>query len=281
MAGRKRGGGPCGTGESPPGKARGARGKKPAAVRGRPPRLAHLVPGSVRNARRERALAAMLGGSPLREPAVEHGARESPVAGDGAASLAADVLCLPNPEWLPHLLTVAGPAACVTAFRAAARGPGCVAWRCDYGQLAEDWFHQLLAPHPAARGISVPGARIAAGQMRALVETLETQAVDCADPARCPLDLNALVPIPDALLRLGPEDPAVLAWLWANWGTTWMLRDVTAAPVGDAAVLLPAGHTAVSYRFWSADWTPWRALAAVRRRWPLLVLTVSVRGIAE
>jgi hypothetical protein len=83
------------------------------------------------------------------------------------------------------------------------------------------------------------------------------------------------------LLTRGPEDPAVLAWLWENWGTTWMLRDMAIEPVGRAAVLLPEGHAAVSYRFWSADWTPWRALAAVRRRWPLLALTVSVRGIAE
>jgi hypothetical protein len=44
-------------------------------------------------------------------------------------------------------------------------------------------------------------------------EILEIRATDRARDENCPLDLNALVPVPDKLLRLGPEDPAVLAWL--------------------------------------------------------------------
>ena len=197
------------------------------------------------------------------------------------AAATGEILCLPNPEWLPHLLTVTGPSEPLTAFRKAAAGPGTIAWQRDYARLEEDWVYTLLAPPPADRGISVHGARIVASQMRALIEVLEIRAADHARDENCPLDLNTLVPVPDKLLRLGPEDPAVLAWQWENWGTTWMLRDVALAPVGRAGVLVPPGHEGVSYRFWSADWTPWRALATVRTRWPALALHVKVLGINE
>ncbi len=257
-------------------------GKKPskpkAAVRGRPPRLAHLVPGSDRNKRRARG--AILGESLVLGPAQPGTGMSSP-AGGSAGENRKEILCLPNPEWLPHVLTVTGPSEPLTAFRKAASGPGTIAWQRDYARLEEDWVYTLLAPPPAERGISVHGARIVASQMRALIETLEIRAADRARDENCPLDLNALVPVPDKLLRLGPEDPAVLAWLWENWGTTWMLRDVALAPAGRAEVVAPPGHDVVSYRFWSADWTPWRALATVRTRWPALELHVKVLGITE
>ena len=47
----------------------------------------------------------------------------------------------------------------------------------------------------------------------------------------CPLDLHRLVPTPAPLLRLGPDHPETLAWLWAHWGTTWPLRHVAELPV--------------------------------------------------
>jgi hypothetical protein len=270
------------TGEGVRGKPTDLRVKKApskAPPCGRPPRLAHLLPGSDRNRRRARGLAAIQDGAAIRErthpPAmvpdvVTAAAREKP----------ADLLCLPNPEWLPQILTVTGPSAEVAAFRAAASGSGAIAWQRDYERLEEDWVHVLLAPLPAERGISVRGARVVAGQMRELIETYEARASDDAH-RRCCLDLNALVPIPEKMLRLGPDDPAVLAWLWENWGTTWMLRDVEIAPIARAEILIPDGDDTVRYRFWSADWTPWRALATVRERWPGLMLHVKMLGIAE
>jgi hypothetical protein len=59
---------------------------------------------------------------------------------------------------------VTGPSAEVAAFRAAASGPGAVAWRRDYQRLEEDWVHELLPPLPADRGISVQGARVVGGR---------------------------------------------------------------------------------------------------------------------
>lgn len=71
------------------------------------------------------------------------------------------------------------------------------------------------------------------------------------------------------MLQLGPDHPEALAWLWAHWGTTAALRHVVAEPI------LPrrtAGgdHAMLRLAFWSADWTPWRALATVAARWPAL-----------
>jgi hypothetical protein len=245
--------------------------KSPRVIQGRPGRLAHLVAGSDRNRRHQHARAAM----------AEQPPAETALADDPAGGQRADILRLPNPDWLPHSLTVTGPPEPLAAFRQAACGCGQVPWLLDYDRLEEEWVHRLLAPPPAARGISVPGARIEARQMRDLIESLDVQAAERAPAVSCPLDLNALVPVPARLLRLGPDDPAVLAWMWENWGTTWMLRYVEEVPAGRAGGPVPPGQATVGYRFWSADWTPWRALAAVRTRWPALTLHVRVGAVTE
>ncbi len=88
----------------------------------------------------------------------------------------------------------------------------------------------------------------------------------------CPLDLHALVPVPDAVLKLGPDDPVSLAWLWEHWGTTQALRHVkadTAASPEERRRPVP-GQAAFQVRFWSADWTPWRAIGQLAARWPAL-----------
>ena len=41
----------------------------------------------------------------------------------------------------------------------------------------------------------------------------------------------------------------------------------------------PSGRAAMHLAFWSADWTPWRAIARVRQDWPTLRL--DVRPIYE
>ena len=142
-------------------------------------------------------------------------------------------------------------------------------------------MNALLTPPPSERGISVEGARILAGQLRELVGEQDQRAAETAfGNTSCPFDLHALVPVPARLLRLGPDDPAAIAWLWENWGTTWALRGVEEfAAEGEAP--LPDDHDRVCYRFWSADWTPWRALASVRSRWPAISFHVSVRAISE
>ena len=185
-------------------------------------------------------------------------------------------------DWLHHHLAVSGPAEAVTAFRAAAIGPGRLPWALDLDQMEEDLFHTLAAPRPPQRRrLSLAGARAlarqlsgAAEQRHALVAAqagsrAETQGV-CG--RACPFDLQALLPVPDAVLRLGPDHLDAHAWLWAHWGTTQALRHVTEHRV---AVLgrhrVPRRDPATLHlSFWSADWTPWRALAQVAARWPTL-----------
>jgi hypothetical protein len=175
---------------------------------------------------------------------------------------------LPQPDWLNHRLTVSGPAADLWAMRTAARGAGIIPWHLDLDGLAEDWFHRLLAPGgQTPRSLSVAGARRLAEQLRAAVSRRHEMAVSTVGVSlACPFDLHALVPVPPDILRRGPDDPAALAWLWEHWGTTEALRQVAdITPETGAAATGPLVFT-----FWSADWTPWRALATIALRWPSL-----------
>jgi hypothetical protein len=196
-------------------------------------------------------------------------------------------LRLAHTDWLHHRLQVTGPAAELADFRDAAAGAGTVPWQLDLDRMAEDFFYLLMAPPecagsliPPARSLSLAGARIVADQLCAAVARRQALAAAQVGHSRaCPFDLQALVPVPDAVLRRGPDDPIALHWLWIHWGTTQTLRHV-ADDATETAVLRaraaeharegPAGEAAWAVSFWSADWTPWRALAQIAARWPTL-----------
>lgn len=254
---------------------------KPSLPIGRPARLAHLILGSDRQLRRVRGVLA--GRGEAETPRAGRSTYPAPSSDSPSGPRAdPDILALPNPEWLPHRLTVSGPQADLAAFQRSAAGPGGIPWILDYDRMEEDWGHGLLAPSPAMRGISVEGARVLSRQLREVVAVIATRAQEAAyGDLSCPLDLNSLVPMPDKILRLGPDDPVAIAWLWEHWGTTWALRGVEEVPVVDADGPIPAGLATISYRFWSADWTPWRALAAMRSRWSSMTFTVSVGAVSE
>jgi hypothetical protein len=88
----------------------------------------------------------------------------------------------------------------------------------------------------------------------------------------CPFDLHALVPVPGEILRRGPDDAESLAWLWQHWGTTRELRHVTADFLrGPHRRHKPnAGEAGIRVEFWSADWSPWRAVAQIEAAFPAL-----------
>ena len=173
-------------------------------------------------------------------------------------------------DWLFHRMTVSGTAADVAGFRREARGSGLIPWVLDLDRMEEGYFYLLVAPEQ--RSLSVAGARIFARQLRDAVARRHELAVSRVDQSQtCPFDLHALLPVPNHILTLGPDEPEALAWLWEHWGTTEALRHVgeddRRAP-GSGQAEDGVDHLQLS--FWSADWTPWRALQHIAARWPNL-----------
>ena len=187
---------------------------------------------------------------------------ETPATGAEAAPLAPAAT-----DWLRQTLTVTGPTEGVARFRAAAAGPGIIPWQRDLDQLEEDWFLPIVAPADGVPAISLAGAKILARRLREAVAANQQRALArMATDRSCPFDLQRLRPVPLAILRLGPEDPRSQAWLWTQWGTTRALRQVRELP--GQADGRRRQTSQVVIEFWSADWSPWPALVALRQAWP-------------
>ena len=86
----------------------------------------------------------------------------------------------------------------------------------------------------------------------------------------CPLDLHTLLPVPGAILALGPTDPTALAWLSDHWGVTDRLRQAIVRPAATAGRRLPRGHVVIGYGFFTAGETPRAAIDALNVRFPAL-----------
>jgi hypothetical protein len=178
--------------------------------------------------------------------------------------------------WRYHHLTITGPAAAVAAFTAAARGAGVTPWRLDFSMLEEDIFNLAAAQPPARRNLTIAGCRILARQFRERVERRQGRAAALVGQGQgCPFDLHALLPVPDAILDLGPTHPEALAWLAAHWGVTDRLRQVTLLKRAKPGRRLPKGHAVIGYGFFtgsnsSGAETPTVAIATLGARWPSL-----------
>jgi hypothetical protein len=185
-----------------------------------------------------------------------------------------DALDPASTDWLRHVLTVTGPAKDIDAFQKAAAGAGAIPWAYpDLELLEEDRFARLLHPPDGSPGLSLTGARSLAGQLRTAMEANQRQAVALAGHSRaCPFDLHALLPVPDRVLQLGPDDAESLAWLREAWGVVRPLRHVRLRVANADRRLRRSGR--LEYEFWSADWTPWAAIRALRRGFSTLVLDI-------
>ncbi|SHF44951.1 hypothetical protein SAMN02746095_03304 [Acidocella aminolytica 101 = DSM 11237] len=184
-----------------------------------------------------------------------------------------DILALPSPDWLYHRLTVTGPVDDLARFNEAAAGPGVVPWRRDYDALVEHLVILLIRPDRLGRSsLAIHDARLLAGKMRDIFWRDDQLALEhyYRQTRRCPFDLHRLVPVPDSILTLGSDAAASMRWMWEHWGTTWSLRrvcDRTAHFRVDPA-------TTRIFEFWSADWTPWRAVATIATAWPHLTIVL-------
>jgi len=187
------------------------------------------------------------------------------ISGSGLAepqALPSPPLFNPQPDWLAHVLTVAGPEAVLSQFRAAAEGTGRLLWGPD-----------VTNPEDLSRTFPIGDVRTLAliGQ---IVQSQTVLLAREAGSSSVPFDLNALCPMPLNLLALGPVSPTTQSWLWENWGTSRPLQQVEEI----------SGHpkrsfTHWSVSFWSADWTPWAALQAIAVQWP--DLSFSIRPLYD
>ena len=185
-----------------------------------------------------------------------------------------DLLALPSTDWLRHILIVTGPAEDVATFQTAASGAGAIPWMSpDLELLEEDRVMALVRPPDGSAGLSLASARELAQQLRSAIETNQQRVAAAVGRVRsCPFDLHALLPVPDRFLHLGPDDPASVAWLRGHWGVVQALRHVRLKADGKDRRLRRSARA--EFEFWSADWTPWSAIQAVRRRWPALIFDV-------
>ena len=183
-----------------------------------------------------------------------------------------------SPSWLYHHLKISGPLPGVAAFAEAARGSGVIPWELDVAAVEEDVFNLAVSQPPHLRSLTVEGCRILARQFRQRVEARQARAVALVGVSRaCPFDLHTLLPIPAALLQLGPNHPPSLVWLRQNWGTTDQLRQVAERPKLSIGRRLPAGHSVVSYGFFTHGEGPVAAVRQLEARWPGLRLALKPR----
>ncbi|MFC7739057.1 hypothetical protein ACFQX4_25480, partial [Roseomonas sp. GCM10028921] len=91
----------------------------------------------------------------------------------------------------------------------------------------------------------------------------------------CSFDLHRLLPVPPGILALGPEEGASKDWLRTHWGVTRPLRHVELLPSTLDGRRKRMGQLRLG--FWSADWSPWQAVARLRRAWPELSLELRPR----
>ncbi|MFK4046890.1 hypothetical protein ACI2KH_18190 [Roseomonas mucosa] len=172
--------------------------------------------------------------------------------------------------WLPFRLTVGGPAETVAAFAAAAEGPGITPWQIDFAAMEEDVFHRLASHYPRTGRLSLEGCRVFAAQLRERTEDRHRQVLAAAEASRArPLDLHALLPVPAAILALGPDHPDARRWLRTHWGTEELRRvERLSAPTAGRA----KGQAELRFGFFAADMGPTAAVRRLARTWPDLQL---------
>jgi hypothetical protein len=198
------------------------------------------------------------------------GAGAQPALGAGR-----DALALPHPDWLRHTLVVTGAPAAIAAFQQAAAGSGGIPWAYpDLDEAEDDRVLALVHPPDGSPGLSPAAARILAHELRAATFQHQRRVrAQAKSNRRCPFDLQALIPIPPDLLDLGPDDKATVAWLRAHWGVLQALRKVVLVAAG--CKRLRGQQQRLTLEFWSADWTPWPAIVAIRQRFTDMVFTVT------
>ncbi|WP_051626158.1 hypothetical protein [Kozakia baliensis] len=177
--------------------------------------------------------------------------------------------------WVAVTLQVMGPAADLAAFQDAARGLGVIPWAFDADVLEEDIVLMLL--RDPQRSLTLAGCRVLARQFRErAVDRHHQTLARIGTDRRCPFDLQALRPVPAAILRRGADDSAAQTWLRTHWGVNQALRQVSVLPPERLRGRRPpAGQGRCGYVFYTDGAVPEPAIAALRQDWPTLRLTLT------
>jgi hypothetical protein len=126
--------------------------------------------------------------------------------------------------------------------------------------------------------LSVAGCRILARQFRDRFEAHHARAASLAGRSlACPFDLHVLLPVPPAILQLGPADPAALDWLGQHWGTADRLRQVEVRANATAGRRIPRTHAVIGYGFFTGGDTPRAAVDRLAAAWPGLRFSLVPR----
>jgi hypothetical protein len=174
-----------------------------------------------------------------------------------------------EPAWRYHHLTITGVAAKVEDFAVGARGAGVIPWRYDTAALEEDVFNLAASQPPHLRSLSIDGCRLLARQLRDRVEARAAKAVALSEASKaCPFDLHALLPVPAAILRLGPSAPDSVVWLKRHWGVSGRLHRVVARPGAKPGRRLRKDEACLGFGFFAWAATPDLAVAQIAARWP-------------
>ena len=183
-----------------------------------------------------------------------------------------------DPGWLYHHLTIIGPAAKVEEFAVAARGAGVIPWRYDTAALEEDVFNLAASQPPHLRSLSIDGCRRLARQLRDRVEARAAKAILLSETSKaCPFDLHALLPVPEAILGLGPSASASVAWLETHWGVSERLQQVAARPDAKPGRRLRKDEACLGFGFFAWAATPNAAITRIGARWPDLRFVLQAR----
>ena len=192
-----------------------------------------------------------------------------------AGNASGDALTSAHTDWLRHELVIIGPAFEIAEFCAVAAGPGGIPWAYpDLDYEEDDRYLALVNPPDGSLGLRPAAARILARELREAVFQHQGKVRAQAGVGRiCPFDLRALIPIPAEILDLGPDHKNAHAWLRAHWGVVMALRKIRLVAAG--CKKLRGKNEQLSIEFWSADWTPWPAVTALRQRFPGLIFSVT------
>jgi hypothetical protein len=132
-------------------------------------------------------------------------------------------------------------------------------------------FVRAVSQPATGKKLTVAGCRILARQFRERVEAHHARAVALVGCSfACPFDLHTLLPVPAAILQLGPTHPAALSWLATHWGITDRLRQVVIRQKATTGRRLPQAHAVIGYGFFTHGETPRAAIDACEKRWPAL-----------